>query len=258
MTQALDAAVLLPHLFRSDKANGWSQGMRAVTHALLGRTGFPPGPVLEVGCGGGRLLAELRRTYPGRALVGTDLHPLALAHARHQAQATPLVQAALPALPWRAEQFALVLALDVFDQQGVDLAAALAESRRVLLPGGLLLLRVSAYPWLYGPHDVAFHTGRRYTRGELRMALQRAGLRVERITHANTGLAAPVMLQRLAQRWGLAPWRPGLYANGALHRVAAILIRREAAWLRHGDLPLGLSLFALARKPPSDPSKEAS
>ena len=38
---------------------------------------------------------------------------------------------------------------------------ALSEAYRVLQPGGLLVIRVSAHPALHGPHDVAFNTGRR-------------------------------------------------------------------------------------------------
>jgi len=253
MTPSVTEAALLPYLFGDDETGGWGRGMRAVTHALLAATALPPGPALEVGCGGGQFLAELRARLAGRTVYGVDLHPLALSHARRRAGRAPLAQATLDELPWPADCFALVAALDVFDQQGVDMAAALAEARRVLLPGGLLLMRVSAYPWLYGAHDVAFHTGRRYARRELAAALAGAGLTVERMTYANAGLAAPVIVQRLAQRWGLLPWLPGLYGNGGLHGLTAGLLQREAAWLRRGDLPLGLSLYALARKPLAGP-----
>lgn len=256
ITGSPPAAANLPHLFEGDMTDGWGRGMRAITHALLATTTLPPGPVLEVGCGGGQFLAELRARLAGRTVYGVDLHPLALAHAQRRVAGAPLAQATLDALPCPADCFALVVALDVFDQQGVDLAAALAAARRVLLPGGLLLLRVSAYPWLYGAHDIAFQTGRRYARRELAAALAGAGLTVERITHANAGLAAPVIVQRLAQRWGLLPWMPGLYGSGGLNDVAALVLQWEARRLRHGDLPLGLSLYALARKPLSTRERE--
>ena len=34
---------LLPLLYAMDQEHGWSQGMRAITHALLGATRLPPG-----------------------------------------------------------------------------------------------------------------------------------------------------------------------------------------------------------------------
>ena len=45
--------------------------------------------------------------------------------------------------------------------------AALAEFRRVLRPGGRLLIQVPAYDWLRSRHDREVATRERYTAGEL-------------------------------------------------------------------------------------------
>jgi SAM-dependent methyltransferase len=241
---------LLPLLYAGDQGYGWSEGMRAVTHALLADVTLPDGPVVEVGCGGGQLLVELAERYPARLVIGADLHPLALAHAHNFLRpAIALTQASLPQLPWGNHQGALLLALDVFDQQGIELGAALAESYRLLRSDGALVMRVSAHPSLYGAHDLAFHTGQRYTLDQVQAALLQVGFAVQRITYANTLLALPVAAMRLAERWGLLPWQPATYQQSRLHQVAAWLLHREAAWLRHADLPWGLSLCAIARKP---------
>ncbi|MCC6455693.1 MAG: class I SAM-dependent methyltransferase [Caldilineaceae bacterium] len=240
---------LLPLLYASDQSYGWSAGMRAVTHALLAHLSLPPGPILEVGCGGGQLIAELQQRYPERLVVGADLHPLALAHARSLLYPADLAQSALPHLPWKAARFALLLALDVFDQQGVEMGSALAEAYRLLSPGGVLLLRVSAHPRLYGAHDLAFHTGQRYTRSQVRGALLHAGFMVERLTYANATLALPVAVLRLAQRWKILPWRSATYQRAPFHQVAAWILQQEAKRLHHADLPWGLSICAVARKP---------
>ena len=248
---SLTQAAMLPMLYDADQSYGWSHGMRQVTHALLHEVALPPGPVLEVGCGGGQMLLDLHHHFEGRTVCGVDLHPLALAHAQALLPTGALSQASLQQLPYDDGSFALIVAMDVFDQQGVDLAAALAESYRLLRPGGALLLRVSAYPWLYGAHDIAFHTGRRYARHEIADALAQVGLRLARMSHANAALAAPVALIRLAQRYGLLPWSDGLYRQDGLHTLAVWLLHQEATWLQRADLPLGLSLYALARKPDS-------
>jgi SAM-dependent methyltransferase len=159
-----------------------------------------------------------------------------------------LIRAPLQRLPWPDATFALILALDVFDQTGVDLTAALAESYRLLAPGGYLLLRLSAHPWLYGPHDVAFRTGRRMTRRQIETALRDAGFGVTRVTYANMTLGGPVAALRLLQRARLAPWSPAPYRYRFANAVAARLLRREAAWLRHADLPVGLSLCVVGAK----------
>jgi SAM-dependent methyltransferase len=240
---------LLPLLYAGDPVYGWSEGMRAITHALLADVALPEGPVIEVGCGGGQLLSQLQQRYPERQVIGIDVHPLAIAYAR--ARLYPpmsLMQAALPDLPWRENQAALVVALDVFDQRGVELDTALAEVYRLLRAGGALVLRVSAHPTLYGAHDLAFHTGQRYTRGQVEGALRQAGFVVQRLTYANSLLSLPVAAMRLAQRWGALGWQPAIYQQMQLQRVAAWLLCREAQWLRHGNLPWGVSLCAVARK----------
>lgn len=245
----LRQAALLPLLYAHEQSSGWSGGMAAVTHALLAKMRLLAGPVIEIGCGGGQFLATLQPEYSKRMMIGADLHPLALAHATDLLPSSiHLVQAALPNLPWEDEQFSLIYALDVFDQQGVDMDAAVAEAYRLLLPGGALVMRVSAHPRLYGAHDLAFHTGQRYTRTQLRDALVQVGFAVERLTYANTVLATPVAILRLAQRWGLLSWQPDTYQQSYFHLLAAWILHQEARWLRYGDLPWGLSLCAVARK----------
>ncbi len=182
-----DGAALLLALYRNEGRSGWSTGMRAITRTLIAQTALPDGPAAELGCGGGRLLAELGPLLPGRLLTGMDLHPQALSHAAQVAgDAAHLTQAHLHRLPWPDDAFALLLALDALDQRGVRLTLALREAWRVLAADGVLLLRVSACPRLLGPHDAAFNTGRRYARCTLDQALRRAGFTPERVTYANS------------------------------------------------------------------------
>jgi SAM-dependent methyltransferase len=243
------ATDLLPVLYRIEESYGWSVGMRAVTHALLAGLALPAGPILEVGCGGGHLLAELRGGFPGHTICGADLDPRALAHAHTRLPAqVDVLQAPLQRLPFADHSFALLLALDAFDQQGVALAAALAESRRLLRPGGWLVVRVSAHRLLYGAHDLAFRTNRRYAKRELVHSLAAHGFRPHRVTYANFLVGGPVAVWRLLQRWRLLPWHPAIYTDRTANAVVAWALRGEARWLRRHDLPVGLSLWAVAEK----------
>lgn len=223
--------------------------MRAVTHALLPDVFAPTGPILELGCGAGVFTAELTDRYPARFVFGTDIHPLALSYSRHRFTETlNLTGADLQHLPFADTLFSLVLGLDVIDQKGVETNIALAESWRVLQPQGLLLLRVSAYPWLQGTHDAAFNTGRRFVRTDLVKILQSAGFTVLRTTYANTLLAPAIAPIRLLQRWGYLPFRETYYTAPLANRLLAFILQQEARWLHKHSFHFGISLYALAQK----------
>ena len=240
---------LLPLLYAMDQEHGWSQGMRAITHALLGATRLPPGPLLEVGCGAGVFLRELQEYHRGARCFGSDYSSIALDYAKRQPATLHLSQGDLQQLPFVANQFSLIVALDSFDQRAVNLQQAVNESWRLLQADGLLLLRVSAHPWLESEHDVAFNTGRRYNRQVLIDALTAGGFQIERVTYANSLLALPVIAQRLLQRWRLLPFESNHEISPVVNRQVARLLRWEANLLHLTNLPFGISLYVLARKP---------
>ena len=239
---------LLAALFESEDRYGWSIGMRAVTHAILDAMPLPAGPLLEVGIGGGALLSELTTHHPQRAIFGMDVHGGALAHAHRKTD--PLARASANQLPYRSQSIAGIVALDVLDQRTIDPCSALAECHRVLLPDGRLLLRVSAHPWLHGPHDSAFGTAERFSIGRLVRALDAAHFEVTRLTYANLLLAPAAIVQRLLQRYGLLPTAQELNTRAWVNQTVAWLLHGEAQWLRTHDLAFGMSLYAVARKRP--------
>jgi SAM-dependent methyltransferase len=252
---------LLPQLYQADATHWWTSGMRRVSHALLDGVVLPGGPVLELGCGAGAFQAELRSRFPERLVLGSDVHPLALAQAGQRARPVlSMLAADVHHLPLPTGSCAAVVALDVLDQHGVHLSGALQEVARALGVGGVLLMRVSAFAWLYGPHDVAFGTGQRYTAGQLERALTGAGLHVERVTYANSLLFAPGAAVRLLQKSGLAAGVAGEMSGASpFSRLLSDILAVEARWLRRRNFPAGLSLYAIARKvespPPTDPGR---
>ena len=114
----------------------------AAVKLLLERVpGLRGGSVLDLACGAGRHLGPLEAG--GLAPVGLDLSLPLLLRAQELGVKAPLVRGDMRALPFRAAAFSVVTSFftsfgyfaDETDDHGV-----VAEMRRVLLPGGHLLL----------------------------------------------------------------------------------------------------------------------
>ena len=221
--------------------------MRRITRTLLADTAMPSGPVIDLGCGGGSMLAELAQLFPGRDIYGLDRHQSAVQQAAVKQPGRP-IQADINRLPLAGQSAALLLALDSLDQAGVDPAQSLGECRRVLKRNGLLVIRVSAHNWLKGPHDTAFNTGDRQAMAGLTAMLREQGFRPMRCTYANLLLAPPVIAVRLMQQQGCLPMFETMAQQTALDALMAGVLTAEARWLRRRDLPFGLSLYVLARR----------
>jgi ubiquinone/menaquinone biosynthesis C-methylase UbiE len=110
----------------------------AEVERLLGRPLRTGERVLDAGCGTGYLAAGLRRARPDLLVAGTDLSTGMLTTAR-DAGAGPLVQADAGRLPFADGSFDVVAARGVLHHLP-DVTAALAEWRRVLAPGGAVVL----------------------------------------------------------------------------------------------------------------------
>ena len=222
----------------------WFVGRRELVRGLLARHLDPaPQRVLDVGCGTGHLAGELLGA--GHRVTAVDFLPEALAAARSDAPAVGLLRADAGRLPLAAGAFDAVTILDVLEH--VDDVAALAELRRVLRPGGLLVLTVPAFPWLWSHRDDAAGHRRRYTRKRLHAVLADAGFAPVESGAYQCALFPAVVASRLLGRRGPrlrdAEERPPALLNAAL----AWINRREAA-LGPGRLPFGSSLAAACRR----------
>lgn len=225
----------------------WYAGMRRIARALL--TPLLPAPaagrrILDAGCGTGWNLQELSvfgDTY------GVDLSPLAVITTRRRGGR--VTQGNLLGLPYASSSFDVVTSFDVlYHAWVVDDAQAVRELARVLKPGGLMLVKVPALRVLWGAHDEAVHSRHRYTRTELEQLLEGAGLQLVRSTYANSLLFPVLLTRRFLDR--------ALNRHGSdvsllpplLEKLFGGLLSIEASLLGAMNLPIGASVFAVARK----------
>ena len=237
-------------MYEAEERQWWYAGMRALSLALLrGRLerlarGGERLRILDAGCGTGNNLRHLS-SY-GRA-VGVDLSQDALVFCRSRGVAA--ARAGLLALPFADAVFDCVTSFDVIYHRWVeDDAAAVREMARVLRPGGLLLVRVPALRVLWGAHDEAVHSRHRYRRSELERLMAGAGLEVVRATYANTFLLPLVAARRGLDRLTGREGSDVGFLPAPLEWAFRSVLHAEARLVGRLSLPIGSSVFALARK----------
>jgi ubiquinone/menaquinone biosynthesis C-methylase UbiE len=228
----------------------WYQALRQHVAAAI-KPAAADFSLLDAGCGTGGMLNVVRKKFPGADLAGVDqsTHALGLTAARKTG--AKLITASVEELPFADNSFDFVLSLDVLSE-GLDEGRAVQEVRRVLRPGGRLILNVAALEFLKGAHDCAVGTNRRFKKPQLRALLESAHFEVERLSYWNATFTPPIALVRWLSRVRLGENEPPrsdfralpAFLNSMFRRVAAL----ELSASRHVSLPFGTSLFAVARK----------
>lgn len=239
-----------------EEQHWWFASRRDAVYGLIQDLNLAPtAAILEIGCSGGPLMQRLRAAgYVDVTGIDVSAPAIELAQARGVPHVSVMDGAALA---FADARFDLVIASDVLEHIE-DEAQAVREWSRVLRPGGQLLVFVPAHAYLWSEHDVVNHHFRRYSRRELVAALRGGGLRVRRSSFWNVALYFPTAALRLSTRLlrGSAALELKPDATGDLHHFAGLANRLLLRWvraenwlLRHVDLPMGVSVFALAQKP---------
>jgi SAM-dependent methyltransferase len=222
----------------------WFQGRKHLVLSLLDRYRPCSRPrILDVGCGTGGMLSAYAEHGPS---LGIDPAPEA-AHFCRQRGLDVLLSSG-DCLPFAGESFDIVSALDVIEHIDDD-ATVLAEMRRVCAPGGVLLLTVPAFQFLWSSHDDLNHHKRRYIRRGLAERIDSAGFDALKLSYYNSFLLPAAILRKYllkARNNGAASHLETL--PGPLNAIFRRVLTMERPVLSHGELPLGASLICAARK----------
>lgn len=236
-----------------EEEHWWFTGRRDAVRKLIHSLQVPhTADILEIGCSAGPL-QQILKTDGYTSLTGIDISEKAIALARYRGVPNVSVMDGAR-LDFPDASFDLLLASDVLEHIE-DEVQAVREWTRVLRPGGQMIVFVPAFQMLWTRHDEVNHHYRRYTAAHLRRVLQEAGLQLERSSYWNTTLFFPTSAMRLAQRVLPRPAPSNGVDTGDLKKfpgwlnsLLSILLKTENNFLRHAPLPVGVSVFAVARK----------
>jgi SAM-dependent methyltransferase len=239
---------MYPILFAIEESHWWYIGRRLIlasfVKSICDQVRDRRARILDVGCGTGANLMMLSEY--GEA-EGVDVSPDALEFCNERGLDNVRLGAA-ESLPYEAGEFDLVTAFDVVEHLDDDVEA-LREMRRVLRPGGRLLLFVPTFMFLWGVQDEVSHHRRRYRMPELQRAVQDAGFEVERTTYANITFFTPVLLVRKLMRLtGLRTESENNINISALNKLFGAFLGAERHWLRYLNIPFGVSGLCVARR----------
>jgi 2-polyprenyl-3-methyl-5-hydroxy-6-metoxy-1,4-benzoquinol methylase len=180
-------------------------------------------------------------TRYGRAR-GIEADPGLVHHARERGLEVDRMEFPNEIPPGRYD---VVTLFDVLEHL-LDDRSALDGVRKLLRPGGRVIISVPALPWLWSSHDVAVGHHRRYTPSLLGRRLREAGFRILHVTHFNTVLLPLAVLRRLfVLRSGHDLERPPRPAN----ELMAVLLGAESSFAAGAGFRIGVSLGAVAVMP---------
>lgn len=226
----------------------WATVRREIISSLIEMyvTDRQGGNVLDIGCGSGgnfRYMQALGRPF------GLDFeHREAKTAKEFYGHAVTVGNA--EKLPFKDNVFSVVSIQDVLEHlyRPQD---CLEEILRVSVPGGVVVITVPSYQFLFNPVADEDHR-KRYLAREIEKMVQEAGLEILKLTYFNTLLFPLMLAQRLLQKAMLRigtgkdvfpkyPTRFGKIFGG--------IFKLEKSPLKHIDFPFGGSVLCICKKP---------
>ena len=242
---------LYAQMYELEEVYWWHVAKRRLVRDWLDRTEFQFGNKIyvDVGCGTGKMMEEMRDWKKWRLVTGLDSSDEALSFCAKRSRLKTIKANLEKELPLADNWADVITCLDVVEHVRRD-QFLLKECARVLKPGGILMVTVPAHQFMWTYWDDVLGHKRRYSLNQLVNKLERAGFGVERKSYFYSFLL-PVALVFRVMKSSTKNWKnksdffrlPKMFNNLLLE-----LTRFERKLMQKMEVPLGLSVVCLARK----------
>ena len=200
---------------------------------------------LDIGCGAGSNLRAL--VSAGLDAIGLDRSIYALTLIRSK-EKFPLLAGDLNDLPIKTKSVGLIIAMDIFEHLEDDLKG-IVESYRVLTEGGILIITVPAFKFLWGIQDIVTGHKRRYSRKEITNKFKWAGFDILKSSYFNFFLFFPILIaRRMIHLLGLKIESENEINFPLINFFLKSIFSLEIYALKYFSFPIGVSIFCVARK----------
>ncbi|MEK7633237.1 MAG: class I SAM-dependent methyltransferase [Patescibacteria group bacterium] len=231
-------------MYEVEDSHFWYQGMRRITKTLLDKY-LPKNKqlkILDAGCGTGRNILFLKNYGQ---VFGIDISQEAIKFCKKR-KLTNLKLGNVDKISFKNKSFDVVACFDVlYHKQVKDYKKVIKEFYRILKPGGVLFIRVPAFQFLYGSHDIAVHTKHRFEKEELKILLKNNNFEVLKASYVNCFLFPLAILKRMLDKSSVSDVKQ---INPILNWLFKIPLFFEAVLIKYFDLPFGLSVIIVAKK----------
>ena len=238
-------------MFHAEEVHWWYKALHRLIFITLDEQlpAWREKDILDAGCGTGAILHRLGNAEKHR---GLDIAEEAISFCRQRGLRN-VREGDICELPFPDECFDAAICSSVLYHQWVrDIDLALSELRRVLRPGGILLVNLPAYDFLASAHDEAVMTARRFRKREVQSLLAENGFAVRSVNYWTALLFPAAVIARTlhasqtGRDFGAAAPRRGL-----LDGLFSFAMRAELPLMKRFSLPFGVAIFAIATKPHS-------
>lgn len=230
-------------MYEAEKKHWWHIAKRKLATTLLENyvnLGKAP-KILDIGCGTGGITLAMEKFG---TTWGIDNSPLAIKFCKKNGLKNIKLQSSSKT-SFPKSKFDVVTVLDVLEH--VDDQATMAEIYRVLKPGGVVIITVPAYQWMWSKRDEALQHKRRYNSQTLRKLLESHKFKVKKLSYLYSFLILPVLSWKIVKELtNKNHYEPDFKLKlPVFENIFSLLAQWERLVLPKMSLPAGLTVLAI-------------